>query len=93
MKANNFMSNEKAQGDIVGLSTGGTKALITLAIILVIGVVIINGVVDGASLAENDSMYATLTAIITSINTAFVLAGIVMLVVVAVVILGLLGYV
>lgn len=93
MKANNFMSNEKAQGDIVGLSTGGTKALITLAIILVIGVVIVNGVVDGANLAENDSMYTTLQTIISSINTAFVLAGIVMLVVVAVVILGLLGYI
>lgn len=90
MKANSFLSNESGQLNI-NLAIGAILAVVLAAAFLVIGVVVLQGIVDGSSIASGDTFYNTLDNITSSIESAMGLGGTMLLVIIGVAILMLLA--
>ena len=97
-KANGFLNNDKGQLDI-NLAMGAILAVVLAAAFLVIGVVVLQGIVDGAGIdtaynatdGTGDIFYDTLDNITGSIESAMGLGGTLLLVIIGVAILMLLA--
>lgn len=90
MKANQFTNDESGQLNI-NLAIGAILAVVLASAFLVIGVVVLQGIVDGSTIAVNDTFYLALDNITTSIESAMSLGGTMLLVIVGVAILMLLA--
>ena len=90
MKANRFVSDIKGQLDI-NLAVAAVLGLVLVSAFLVIGTVVLQGIVDGAGIVENDTFYTTLTNLTANIESAMSLAGTLLLVIIGVAILMLLA--
>ncbi|MDF1533683.1 MAG: hypothetical protein P1P69_04170 [Methanosarcinaceae archaeon] len=89
-KANGFLANEKGQLDI-NLAVAAILGLILAAAFLVIGVVVIQGIVDGAGIVSGDTFYSALDNITNDIEASMSLAGTLLLVIIGVAILMMLA--
>lgn len=87
MKANAFIQEENAQVNIVG-AVGAVLALVVAAAVMVIGVVMLQGFSDSASLESGDSLYHTMDNITTSTEAAMGLSGTLLIVIIGVTILA-----
>lgn len=90
MNFKKFVEDIRGQLDI-NLAVGAVLGLILCAAFIVIGIVVLEGVTDGAGLDANDTFYTALTTITTSIGSAISLAGTMLLVIIGVAILMLLA--
>lgn len=91
MKAiRSFMKDQSGQLNI-NLAIGAILAVVLAAAFLVIGVVVLQGIVDGASITSGDTFYNALTNITSSIESAMALGGTMLLVIIGVAILMLLA--
>ncbi|MCK5432685.1 MAG: hypothetical protein KAJ03_08065 [Gammaproteobacteria bacterium] len=80
----------KGQLDI-NLAVTAILGLILSAAFIVIGIVVLQGVVDGASIESGDEFYFALDNATNSISSAMILAGTLLLVIIGVAILMLLA--
>lgn len=80
----------KGQLDI-NLAVTAILGLILSAAFIVIGIVVLQGVVDGASIVAGDEFYFALQNATASISSAMILAGTLLLVIIGVAILMLLA--
>lgn len=80
----------KGQLDI-NLAVTAILGLILSAAFIVIGIVVLQGVVDGASITAGDEFYYALQNATASISSAMILAGTLLLVIIGVAILMLLA--
>lgn len=87
MKANAFIQKDDAQVNIVG-AVGAVLALVVAAAVMVIGVVMLQGFSDSATIGVNDSLYNTLDSITTSTESAMGLSGTLLIVIIGVTILA-----
>lgn len=87
MKANAFIQKDDAQVNIVG-AVGAVLALVVAAAVMVIGVVMLQGFSDSATIGVNDSLYNTLDSITTSTASAMGLSGTLLIVIIGVTILA-----
>lgn len=85
-----FFKDESGQLNI-NLAVGAILAVVLAAAFLVIGVVVLQGIVDGAGVASGDTFYLTLDNITGSIESAMGLGGTLLLVIIGVAILMLLA--
>jgi len=90
MDIQKFIKDKKAQLDI-NLAVGAVLGLILCGAFIVIGIVVLQGVVDGAGIVSGDEFYFALDNITTSIESAMNMAGTLLLVIVGVAILMLLA--
>ena len=89
-KANGFLADNRGQLDI-NLAVAAILGLILASAFLVIGIVVIQGIVDGAGIGVNDTMYNALDNVTNDIESSMSLAGTMLLVIIGVAILMMLA--
>ena len=89
-KANRFITDESGQLDI-NLAVAAILGLILSAAFLVIGIVVLQGIVDGAGIGVNDTFYLALDNVTSDIEASMSLAGTLLLVIIGVAILMMLA--
>jgi hypothetical protein len=85
-----FSGVESAEGDIP--ADAWATAIIKVAVILVVGVVILNGVVGGANMSNTSPFYALYTNVVANINSGYTLAALMVLAIGAGAIMHFLGF-
>ena len=90
MKANRFMTNDKAQTGMGGVAIGAVLALIVIGVLLYVGLSIMEGVTDSAALESGDTFYNTSNTITTGVESSFGLTSVLLLVIIAAAIIGIL---
>jgi len=89
-KANGFLADTRGQLDI-NLAVAAILGLILCSAFLVIGIVVLQGIVDGAGIGVNDTFYLTLDNVSSDIESSMGLAGTMLLVIIGVAILMMLA--
>jgi predicted outer membrane lipoprotein len=89
-KANGFLADTKGQLDI-NLAVAAILGLILASAFLVIGIVVLQGIVDGAGIASGDTFYYALDNVTNDIESSMSLAGTMLLVIIGVAILMMLA--
>ena len=89
-KSNGFLANERGQLDI-NLAVAAILGLILASAFLVIGIVVLQGIVDGAGIGVNDTFYNVLDNVTSDIESSMSLAGTMLLVIIGVAILMMLA--
>jgi hypothetical protein len=87
---NYFSKMEKAEGAIP--ADAWATAIIKVAVILVVGVVILNGIILSANVSESSEFYTMYTNVIANINSGYTLAALMVLAIGAGAIMHFLGF-
>lgn len=85
----NKFGTEKAEGDAM---EDWAIAVIKVSCLLIIGVIVINSVVDTASIDENSTFYDVFNNVTTNTTSGYTLAGLLVLVIGAAAIMRFLGF-
>jgi len=89
-KANGFLADTRGQLDI-NLAVAAILGLILASAFLVIGIVVLQGIVDGAGIVSGDTFYNALDNVTGDIESSMSLAGTMLLVIIGVAILMMLA--
>ena len=89
-KANGFLTDTRGQLDI-NLAVAAILGLILASAFLVIGIVVLQGIIDGAGIVSGDTFYNALDSVTGDIESSMSLAGTMLLVIIGVTIMMMLA--